>query len=201
MANGRWQLDDHSDPDGLEPESTSEGVSRREMMKLAAGAMIVPALPQTRRRSARKAPGQGLRFFTREELAMVDELTEMIIPADDHSPGARAAKVAQYIDQLLAETWEAELKQQWREGLKLIDALARELHGQPFMQATPQQRLVVLESLAQKETNPQKPEEKFFVELKMRTARGYYTSKIGLHNELEYKGNTYLREFLGEEVK
>ena len=37
-------------------------------------------------------------FFTPEELALVDELSEMIIPADAHSPGARAARVAAYID-------------------------------------------------------------------------------------------------------
>ena len=46
-------------------------------------------------------------FFTRQELALVDELTEMIIPADEHSPGARAAKVAAYIDARLAEALDA----------------------------------------------------------------------------------------------
>ncbi|MCG3163115.1 MAG: hypothetical protein JMDDDDMK_04493 [Acidobacteria bacterium] len=184
------------------PESQiadEKGVTRREMMKLAAGAMIVPPLFQAKPR-ARKPQPKPRRFFTEEEFAMVDELGELIIPADEHSPGARAAKAAEYIDARLAESWEEETKREWREGLKLVDRISNEMNGRSFMQASPEQRVALLERIARSEANPQKPEEKFFVELKTRVAHAYYTSKIGIHDELEYKGNTYLREFAGEDV-
>ena len=29
------------------------------------------------------------------------------------------------------------------------------------------------------------------------TIRGYYTSEIGIHRELTYQGNKFLREFVG----
>jgi Gluconate 2-dehydrogenase subunit 3 len=181
-------------------EEQSPNLSRREIMKLMSVAVI--AVPGTDNKQVTRRPRRkAYRFFTRAEFAMVDELSEMIIPADDHSPGARAAKVAAYIDKTLGETPEVETKQRWRAGLKSIDSLARETHGVPFMRAAPDQRLAVLERIAQNETNPQKPEDKFFVELKSRVAHAYYTSRIGLRQELEYKGNTYLREFAGEEVK
>jgi hypothetical protein len=173
--------------------------TRREIIKLAAGAMIVPPTFQTKTRT-RKPRAKPRRFFTQVEFAMVDELSELMIPTDDHSPGARAAKVAEYIDQRLAEAWEEASKREWREGLKLVDRISNEMTGRPFMQASQEQRVDVLERIAQNEKNPQKPEEKFFVELKSRVAYAYYTSKIGIHNELEYKGNTYLREFAGEDV-
>ena len=32
---------------------------------------------------------------------------------------------------------------------------------------------------------------------KQATIRGYYTSKIGIHDELHYKGNVFLKEFVG----
>ena len=32
---------------------------------------------------------------------------------------------------------------------------------------------------------------------KQATVRGYYTSKIGIHDELHYKGNVFLKEFVG----
>lgn len=168
-------------------------------MKLAAGAMIVPPVFQAKPR-ARKPQPNPRRFFTEEEFAMVDELGELIIPADEHSPGARAAKAAEYIDARLAESWEEETKREWREGLKLVDRISNEMNGRSFMQASPEQRVALLERIARSEANPQKPEEKFFVELKTRVAHAYYTSKIGIHDELEYKGNTYLREFAGEDV-
>jgi Gluconate 2-dehydrogenase subunit 3 len=181
-------------------EENRPNLSRREIMKLMSVAVIV--VPGTDNKQAVRRPRRKAhQFFTRAEFAMVDELSEMIIPTDDHSPGARAAKVAAYIDKTLGETLEVETKQLWRAGLKSIDALARDMHGKPFMSAEPDRRLAVLERIAQNETDPQKPEEKFFVELKSRVAHAYYTSKIGLRDELEYKGNTYLREFAGEEVK
>ena len=37
---------------------------------------------------------------------MLDQLTEMIIPADDHSPGAREAKVGLFIDLIVAHSGE-----------------------------------------------------------------------------------------------
>ncbi|HKX29056.1 MAG TPA: gluconate 2-dehydrogenase subunit 3 family protein [Blastocatellia bacterium] len=175
----------------------SKGVSRREMLKMTAGAAVV--MPNLQTPARRRRPGRRPhQFFTRAEFLMVDELSELIIPEDDHSPGARAAKVAEFLDQTLAESPDQPLKQQWREGLKLIDSLAREMHGAPLMRISGDQRITVLEQVARNEGDPQTAGEKFFGELKSRVAYGYYTSKIGLRQELEYKGNTYLREFVGE---
>jgi len=171
-------------------------VSRREMVKLAAGAMVVPALPQAKQ----DVKVHHQKFFTAEELKLVDELGELIIPTDDHSPGARAAKCADYIDARLAESPDLETKQLWRDGLKRINQLSVEMHKLAFLKSSPEQRVALLTHIAEHEASPQKPEEKFFAELKSRVAHAYYTSKIGIHQELEYKGNTYLREFAGVDV-
>src|SRR5262249_13773447 len=50
------------------------------------------------------------KFFTPAQHAYVEELTETIIPADSHSGGAKAAKVADYIDQRLRESQDEEEK-------------------------------------------------------------------------------------------
>ena len=39
--------------------------------------------------------------------------------------------------------------------------------------------------------------EAFFADTKQATIRGYYTSEIGIHQDLRYKGNTLLAEFVG----
>ncbi|HMV46522.1 MAG TPA: gluconate 2-dehydrogenase subunit 3 family protein [Blastocatellia bacterium] len=169
-------------------------------MKLAAGAMVIPALPQAKPRTAARAQTKLPKFFTAAELALVDELSELIIPTDDHSPGARAAKCAEFIDGRLAELPDAETKQQWREGLASINRLSTEMHKLSFLKASAEQRIALLTRIAANERDPKTPEEKFFVELKTRVAHAYYTSKIGLRQELEYKGNTYLREFAGTDV-
>ncbi len=173
--------------------------TRREILKLTAGTLATAqwAWPQLPAASPHKTP----LFFTPEEYRLVDQLTELIIPADDHSPGARMAEVAAYIDRRLAECFEAEVKQLWRKGLKRIEALSQEMNGRPFLQATNEERIALLERMARNERNPKEPEEVFFKELKTRTVRAFYTSKVGIHREMEYKGNTYLEEFAGYDAK
>jgi hypothetical protein len=173
-----------------------DSLTRRELIQLTAAAAVAGvAVPSGL--ASEPAP----KFFTKDEFAIVDELSELIIPTDEHSPGARAAQVAAYIDGRLAESFEDEPKKRWREGLERINSLSTEMHGQPFMQATPEQRLALLTRIAKNEEKPETPEDHFFQELKGRTARAYYTSKVGIHQDLEYKGNVLLPEFVGYEAK
>ena len=174
-----------------------DNLSRRELIQLTTAAAIACATVPTPGLASEPA----LKFFSKDEFAMVDELSELIIPADEHSPGARAAQVAAYIDGRLAESFEDEPKRRWHEGLARINSLSEEMHGRPFMQSTPEQRLALLTRVAKNEEKPETPEEHFFQELKGRTARAYYTSKIGIHQEMEYKGNVLLQKFVGYEVK
>ena len=55
-------------------------------------------------------------------------------------------------------------------------------------------------AMAAEEEAPKSEEGKFFVELKRHTVRGYYTSKIGIHDEMEYKGNVMQEEYSGIDV-
>lgn len=116
------------------------------------------------------------RFLTPAEFALLDELCELIIPADEHSPGARVAQVAAYIDGRLSE--EGDAGREFREGLKRIAQHQRS------------ELTAVLTRISRNEANPQTADETFFVELKRRTAHAYYTSKVGIHAEMGYKGNT-----------
>jgi len=173
-------------------------LTRREVIKLGAGAAIgATVVGLDSRILASAIQTKTPLFFTLAEFKLVDELSELIIPADDHSPGARAAEVASYIDFRLSESFEEQPKTQWREGLKLVEQLSQEMHGKPFLESSPEQRIALLTRIAQNEMKPVKPEEHFFRELKGSTAHAYYTSKIGIHTEMEYKGNTSMKEFTG----
>jgi hypothetical protein len=173
-----------------------DDLSRRDLIKLGAAATLSASLGVGESLAQTPAPGAPA-FFTADELALVDELSELIIPADDHSPGARAAKVAEYIDARLAEAWDEKDKTTWRNGLKLVDQLAHEKSGKTFMQSSPDERIAVLTRMAQHEGKPQSPPEVFFAELKERVVYAYYTSKVGIRQEMEYKGNGLLTEFEG----
>ena len=189
--------EDYKEADSIGSDEESD-LTRRQMIKLGASAALAAALTGLDPAPiARAAQNTAPLFFTKEEFALVDELTELIIPADDHSPGAKAALAAAYIDFRLWESFEEQPKRLWRDGLRLIEQLSREMHGKSFLECSPQQRVALLTHVSANEASPSKPEELFFKELKTRTARAYYTSKIGIHTEMEYKGNVSLKEFVG----
>jgi hypothetical protein len=176
-----------------------DDLTRREVIKLGAVATVAATLGVTES-LAQTVTQAAPAFLTPDQFALLDELSEMIIPTDAHSPGAKAAKVAAYIDARLAEAFEESTKTVWRDGLTLVDRLAQEMNGKPFLQSSPDQRIAVLTRMAQNEGKPEKPEEVFFAELKGHVVHAYYTSEIGIKQEMEYKGNVYLAEFVGTDV-
>jgi hypothetical protein len=141
-------------------------------------------------------PQQPLKFFTEDENKTVREMSERIIPADDHSPGATAAGVSAYIDLLVSESTDI-TKQTWREGLAAINKLSVAKFSKPFADAGTEQQIQLLTEISKNERSPQTVEERFFRTIKYATVDGYYTSEIGIHKELHYKGNAYLKEFTG----
>ncbi len=157
-------------------------------------AETAPAAPQVKPAAESKS---AARFFTPAQHALVDELSETIIPADSHSGGAKAAEVADYIDQVLRESLDDNQKALWREGLRLVDLMTRHYSGKSFVDASPEEKIAVLTVLSDHDRMTDLPEVRFFIELKRLTVRGYYTSKIGIHDECEYKGNRILQEFVG----
>ena len=174
-------------------------VSRRDVLRAIAAAAAAPAVP-TDALGAFMLPPDGPRFFTRDQFAVVDELTEIVIPTDEHSGGARAAGVAAYIDARLAEVLENAERERWVAGLALVERAAQ-ARGTPFLKLPPADREAIVAEMAVDEEKHATPAGQFFRELKRQTVRGYYSSKIGIHDEMEYKGNTMQEEYSGIDVR
>jgi gluconate 2-dehydrogenase gamma chain len=184
---------------------------RRQWLKTSAtvlGASLIPLpavseeMPQGQTKPKASAANAAerkyiARFFSPAQHTLVEELTETVIPADGQSGGAKAAKVADYIDQVLRESLDDNQKALWREGLRLIDVMSQHDYGRIFVNATSEERIALMTVLSDHDQMTDLPEVRFFNELKRLTVVGYYTSKIGIHDELGYKGNRILQEYVG----
>ena len=135
-------------------------------------------------------------FLTPAEYKFVDELAETIIPADSHSGGAKDAQVVAYVDQMLRESVDETRRTNFREGLRLLDAMIRHRSGKSFVESSTDERIAVLTVLSTN-ISSELPEVHFFREIRQLTIRGYYTSKIGIHDDLDYRGNRMLDEYVG----
>lgn len=167
---------------------------RRALLKMP---VALPAAMASTADGQAPARSQARKFFNPAEIELAGELAEAIIPADAHSGGAKAAGVAAYIESVLRDTVEDGQKELWREGLRLVDGMSRRHCGKPFVKAGAGERTAVLEVLSANTGMTTMPEVRFFLDLKRLTVEGYYTSKIGIHDELRYKGNRVLKEFVG----
>ena len=161
------------------------------------GAMF--AMPSDNRTTwAWAAEGYKLQFFTPEENDLLDRVMDLIIPADDHSGGAHAANVSLFADRIVStgsvvanvdlfagQTVSSDLqKSEWRKGLQLFQE-----------EAAKSSIAEVLARASAGEAKPQTDLERFFVTLKQMTLVGYYSSEVGIHQDLEYQGNTFVYDF------
>lgn len=189
-------------------------LSRRQALKIigigvgAAGSLSIydnPVIGQhqhhdhsnTKAQADKKTKGpQPLRFFTLAEIAAIATITELIIPADAHSPGAKEAEVPAFVDLMVSESPQ-ETRSLWRDGLAAVEKMSQSKFSKAFNNASPDQQIELLTEISENEFKPKTLEERFFTAIKNLTIDSYYTSEIGIHKDLQYKGNTYQKEFPG----
>jgi hypothetical protein len=129
--------------------------------------------------------------------ATVVVLTELIIPATD-TPGAKAALVNRFVDAVLEDADDHERKEFLR-GLEWTNLKSRELFGADFKSATPAQQTEILTAMSSDKpaTSADLLGRDFFKAIKSLTITGYYTSEIGMKEELGDDGQVFFAEFKG----
>ncbi len=125
------------------------------------------------------------KFFAPDEVDLFNLVAEQIIPADEHSPGAREAKVVEFADLMISTSAEY-VRTDWRTGLHLVAEQLKQSDIHAF-----------LDQVSQQEEDPQTVLEVFYPMMKQMTINGYYSSAVGIHQDLQYQGNTYLTSFQG----
>lgn len=151
------------------------------------------------------------KVFTPQQNETVIAISELIIPQTE-TPGAKAARVNEFIDFVL---WQA--PQQERElfltGLAALEARTQQDYGQRFTACTPDQhhtlftRLSALASQPGAESGATSAKSTvppadaaavdFFQAVKSMTITGYYTSEVGVRQELGDDGTLFFAEFKG----
>ena len=187
--------------------SDDQSISRRTALKVIAVGVGAAAAPQVIAQHPHPHTGVEMipvsdgasdeaKFFKPAEMATIILISALIIPADEHSPGAIEAGVPGFIDLMVSQS-SVETKILWRNGLAAIDRLSQEKFGQVYSASTSEQQVSLLKQISRNEYQPRAIEDRFFIAIKGLTVDGYYTSHIGIHQELHYKGNEYLKDFIG----
>lgn len=133
------------------------------------------------------------KFFSAEEFQILEAFTEILIPTDE-TPGAREAHVAPFIDFVVnaAAEYAPEMQLRWRRAMDW-------LRGQGFGNLPPERKIALVQQMSEPERNRSKTHDGFgtYKLIKDMTVHAFYTSRLGIVDELQYKGNAYLTEFPG----
>ena len=185
--------------------SARKGITRREATKFlasAAGAPLLSQLPSSSARPHHGSPSQKAvswvpRFFNAHQNETVTVLAELIIPQTE-TPGAKAAKVNEFIDLVLSKET-PKVQREFLQGLDWIDRKSRQVFRRRFIELKPEEQKTLLERIADEENRAAEDQVgvSFFKNIKARTIFAYYSSEVGIHRELQYKGLDYLTEFPG----
>lgn len=130
-----------------------------------------------------------LRILNPHQHETAAAVAELIIPETD-TPGARAARVGEFIDLMVAEWFTGEQRTRFLDGLADFDRRSQALNGRVFLDAGVSDQVRALSELEAEwlafRAAGGKPEEHFFYQIKYLTVYGYYTSRVGVEQELHW---------------
>ncbi|HKA60607.1 MAG TPA: gluconate 2-dehydrogenase subunit 3 family protein [Gemmatimonadales bacterium] len=173
--------------------NTPEAIDRREAIKRVtlllggvalSGSGLVAACERAQRGAAGAGKGGPVGSFSAQEVALLDEVADTILP-DTKTPGAKAAHVGAFMALMVTDSYTDRDAGVFRDGLRTLEQSG-------FMAKTPEQRLAQLEQLDKEQIDYQDKKQRedpphFFRQMKDLTLLGYFTSEIGGSQAMRYR--------------
>lgn len=149
------------------------------------------------------AMAQGAGPFSAADIALLDEIAETILP-ETSTPGAKAAKAGAFMALVVTDVYTDAEQAVFRDGMTRLEAACRAASGKGFMQASPAERLALLETLDLEQKTAMEERVSFrtrfpappaiepapahyFRMMKELALLGYFTSEIGYTKAMRYR--------------
>ena len=133
--------------------------------------------------------------FTAQDIALLDEIAETILPATK-TPGAKAAKTGAFMALMVTDSYSPAERDIFCDGMRRVEDAARKAFGVSFMQATPPQRTALLTTFDREQKramdaraaamNARGAPAHYFRMMKELALLGYFTSEIGCTQATRY---------------
>ncbi|MBL7825518.1 MAG: gluconate 2-dehydrogenase subunit 3 family protein [Saprospiraceae bacterium] len=161
------------------------GMTRREAFQnitlLLGGVTLAPELLA----NALNTSADDLRRDNPTRSAILDEMAETIIPATD-TPGAKAAKVGDFVLTALETCLPEKRKIRFWEDFENAETACRRKYGKSYVELDQPQRFEMMSQWQALKPMPGDEMPTFFKALKILVLHGYFTSEIGATQALSY---------------
>ena len=180
---------------------------RREVLKTLALGSALTALPPELLASFRQIHASltvtpSFKALTPHQDETVTAMADLLIPATE-TPGAKAVRVDEFIDRIVAEWLSPEERAGFLSGLDAVDTRTQSLFQKNFVDATAAQQAEILRALGAElaaaldavadgprgyRGSAPEPEDNFYLTFRQLVLTGYFTSEPGftrqLHDEI-----------------
>lgn len=138
-----------------------------------------------------KTTGKKEGLFATEDIALLDEVGETILPATAASPGAKEAKIGEFMKVIVTDCYNEEDQKAFTEGINKLNDASEKQFDKSFMELAPEQRhdlLVALDKESKDYNSKRKDNDPhhYFGLMKQLTVWGYFTSEPGATKALRY---------------
>jgi hypothetical protein len=138
--------------------------------------------------------------FAKEQRRAVTALCDVIIPADDKSPGAGSLGVPDFIDEWISAPYPEQQadRKEILDGLAWLDQESEKRFGKVFADLNDKQKCNICDDICYvpKAKHKFKTAAHFFAKFRNLTAGGFYTTPQGW-KDIQYIGNVALAKFDG----
>jgi hypothetical protein len=129
--------------------------------------------------------------FTADNVALLDEVGDTILPTTADSPGAKAAHIGQFMQVIVTDCYKPEEQTAFMTGIDKLQESSRAQFGNDFLSLSADQKHTLLVSLDKeaKDYNAKKKDgdpQHYFAMVKQLTLWGYFTSEPGATKALRY---------------
>jgi hypothetical protein len=130
-------------------------------------------------------------YFSEENIKLLDEIGETIIPATATSPGAKAARIGEFMKVYVTDCYTPEEQAVFWEGINKVKKLSKSKYGDSFTKLAVSQKQEILRSLENESknanhTNTNSSAPQFYPMIKGLVGFGFFSSQPGATKALRY---------------
>ncbi|MBL0745076.1 gluconate 2-dehydrogenase subunit 3 family protein [Chryseolinea lacunae] len=131
-----------------------------------------------------KSTPEKIASFSEHDIAFLDAVGEVIIPTTPRSPGAKAARIGEFMNVMVTDCYDEHEQKIFFDGITTLKALAQQKHDTDFVSLSGDDQRALLnavnkEAKAYANTKLHNDPEHYFTLIKQLTTLGYFTSEPG----------------------
>ena len=138
------------------------------------------------------SPKADMGLLSAEDISLLDEVGETILPATASSPGAKETMIGQFMKTIVSDCYKEDEQKIFKDGIVKLQEKSNQTYGKEFLRISAEERhdlLVALDAEAKNYNNTRKPEDPshhYYTMMKQLTLWGYFTSEAGMTKALRH---------------